>query len=222
MNLKEINNLTELFFHQAEKQNPDSAFLEWLNKINRKKFTWSQTVLSVFKLAKTLRIHVNKGDRILLLSENRPEWLIADISIMLAGAITVPAYTTYTEEDYRYLIEDCSPSIIIISNNTMNKKLEIAVISTGNEIIKSGDKLENGLVYDSNGPMIFNLCLETGNKPFLHKIIKDNPKILKKRLSNLIKKFDMIIFTGGASEGDEDHIKSVIEEMSGLIAPKFF
>jgi len=65
--------------------------------------------------------------------------------------------------------------------------------------------------------MIFNLCLETGNKPFLHKIIKDNPKILKKKLSNLIKKFDMIIFSGGASEGDEDHIKSVIEEMSGVI-----
>ena len=104
-----------------------------------------------------------------------------------------------------------------LTSLSINKQLEIAVISTGNEIIKSGDKLENGLVYDSNGPMIFNLCLETGNKPFLHKIIKDNPKILKKRLSNLIKKFDMIIFSGGASEGDEDHIKSVIEEMSGII-----
>ena len=124
MNLKKINNLTELFFHQAEKQNPDSIFLEWLNKINKKKFTWSQTVSSIFKLAKILKIYVNEGDRVLLLSENRPEWLIADLSIMLAGAITVPAYTTYTENDYRYLIEDCLPTTIIVSNSSMHKKIE--------------------------------------------------------------------------------------------------
>ena len=104
-----------------------------------------------------------------------------------------------------------------LTSLSVNKQLDIAVISTGNEIIKSGDKLEDGLVYDANGPMIFNLCLETGSKPFLHKIIKDSPNILKKSLSTLIKKFDMIIFSGGASEGDEDHIKSVIEEMSGII-----
>ncbi len=59
-----------------------------------------------------------------MLSENRPEWLIADLSIMLANAITVPAYTTYTEEDYNYLIEDCEPSVVIVSNNVLHKKLE--------------------------------------------------------------------------------------------------
>jgi long-chain acyl-CoA synthetase len=41
-----------------------------------------------------------------LVSENRPEWFISDLAIMLSGGITVPAYTTYTEEDYKYLIED--------------------------------------------------------------------------------------------------------------------
>ena len=43
---------------------------------------------------------------------------------MLAGGITVPAYTTYTEKDYKYLIEDCEPSVIIVSNNEMHDKLE--------------------------------------------------------------------------------------------------
>ena len=38
---------------------------------------------------------------------------------MLSGGITVPAYTTYTEEDYKYLIEDCEPSLVIVSNNEM-------------------------------------------------------------------------------------------------------
>ena len=124
MNLKEFNSLTDLFFYQAEKQDPTKIFLEWLNTINRKKFTWSETTANIYKLSKILKSYVKKGDRVLLLSENRPEWLIADLSIMLAGAITVPAYTTYTEKDYKYLIEDCEPSVVIVSNNAMHKKLE--------------------------------------------------------------------------------------------------
>jgi len=124
MNLKEFNNLIDLFFYQAEKQNPQEIFLEWLNTVNKKKFTWSETVANIYKLSKILKNFVKKGDRVLLLSENRPEWLIADLSIMLANAITVPAYTTYTEEDYNYLIEDCEPSVVIVSNNAMHKKLE--------------------------------------------------------------------------------------------------
>jgi len=124
MNLKEINNLTELFFIQAEKQNPKSIFLEWLNPKNKKKFTWSETTSNIYKLANVLKNYVKEGDRCLLVSENRPEWLIADLSIMLTKAITVPAYTTYTENDYKYLIEDCEPSVVIVSNAEMHKKLK--------------------------------------------------------------------------------------------------
>ena len=49
--------------------------------------------------------------------------LVSDLAIMLSGGITVPAYTTYTEADYKYLIEDCEPTIVIVSNNEMLKKL---------------------------------------------------------------------------------------------------
>ena len=128
MELKEFNNLTDLFFYKSEKQNQEDIFLEWLNKINRKKFTWSETENSIFKFAKTLKQHVKEGDRVLLVSENRPEWLISDLSIMLSNAITVPAYTTYTENDYRYLIEDCEPTVVIVSNSSLHKKLEKTII----------------------------------------------------------------------------------------------
>ena len=124
MNLSEFNNLTELFFYQAEKQNPQNAFLEWLNPQNKKKFTWGETSSNVYKLAKTLKENIADGDRCLLVSENRPEWLISDIAVMLAGGITVPAYTSYTEKDYKYLIENCQPSIIIVSNEEMHDKLK--------------------------------------------------------------------------------------------------
>ncbi len=124
MNLNEFNSLTDLFFYQAEKQIPESIFLEWLNPKNKKIFTWSETSSNIYKFAKILKEYVREDDRCLLVSENRPEWLISDIAIMLANAITVPAYTTYTENDYKYLIEDCEPSIIVVSNNEMHKKLQ--------------------------------------------------------------------------------------------------
>ncbi len=124
MNLKDFNNLTDLFFFQAGKQKEASVFLEWLNTVNRKKFTWSETVSSVYKLTDVLKKNIKEKDRCLLVSENRPEWLISDISIMLAGGITVPAYTTYTASDYEYLIDDCTPSVVIVSNHAMHKKLE--------------------------------------------------------------------------------------------------
>ena len=124
MNLNEFNSLIDLFFYQADKQNPQSIFLEWLNPNNKKKFTWSETSLNIYKLAKILKKNIQDGDRCLLVSENRPEWLISDLAIMLANGITVPAYTTYTEKDYKYLIEDCEPSIVIVSNNEMHNKLK--------------------------------------------------------------------------------------------------
>jgi len=124
MNLNEFESLVDLFFYQTNKQNAQSAFLEWLNPKNNKKFTWGETSSNIYKLAKTLKVNIADGDRCLLVSENRPEWLISDIAIMLAGGITVPAYTTYTEKDYKYLIEDCQPSVIIVSNEEMHDKLK--------------------------------------------------------------------------------------------------
>ena len=61
--------------------------------------------------------------RCLLISENRPEWMISDLAIMLANGITVPAYTTYTERDYEYLIDDCEPSVIIVSDKIQYNKV---------------------------------------------------------------------------------------------------
>ncbi len=123
MNLDKLNNLIELFSHQLEKQNKESIFLQWLNPNNKKSYTWEETQKNILKLSKIIRENIKEGDRCLLVSENRPEWFVSDMAIMLSGGITVPAYTTYTEDDYKYLIEDCEPSLIIVSNNELLKKL---------------------------------------------------------------------------------------------------
>ena len=140
MNLKEFNSLVDLFFYQAAKENPNADFLEWLNPKNKKKYTWGETSASIQKLAKVLKDNLTQGDRCLLVSENRPEWLIADLAIMLADGITVPAYTTYTEKDYKYLIEDCEPSVIIVSNNEIHSKLK--------NTIKEKDFIKKVITFD--------------------------------------------------------------------------
>ena len=52
MNLNEFNNLVDFFFYQADRQKPNEIFLEWLNPINRKNYTWSETVLNIYKISK--------------------------------------------------------------------------------------------------------------------------------------------------------------------------
>ena len=104
MNLDNLNNLIELFANQANKQNKRDIFLEWLNPSNKKTYTWEQTEKNILKLSRVIKENIKEGDRCLLVSENRPEWFISDLAIMVAGGITVPAYTTYTEDDYKYLI----------------------------------------------------------------------------------------------------------------------
>ena len=143
MNLIEFNSLVDLFFYKAAKENPNADFLEWLNPKNKKKYTWGKTSASIQKLAKVLKDNILKGDRCLLVSENRPEWLIADLAIMLAGGVTVPAYTTYTEKDYKYLIEDCQPSVIIVSNIEMHNKLK--------KIIKEKNFIKKVITFDEIG-----------------------------------------------------------------------
>jgi long-chain acyl-CoA synthetase len=127
MNLNNLNNLIELFVNQANKQNKKDIFLEWLNPSNKKIYTWEQTEKNILKLSKVIKKNIKEGDRCLLVSENRPEWFISDLAIMVAGGITVPAYTTYTEDDYKYLIEDCEPSLVVVSNNEMLKKLNNSI-----------------------------------------------------------------------------------------------
>ncbi len=150
MELSKINSLVELFFMKYEELSSTSnkPFLKWL-KDNKKDFlTWKQVEGNIQILSQYLRKNLSKGDRCILLSENRPEWLISDIAIMNAGGVTVPLFTTYSEKDYEYIINDCNPKICIVSNNIQLKKIDkfisdkIKVLSIEN-INDKIDSIEN-------------------------------------------------------------------------------
>ena len=171
MNLNNLNNLIELFANQVNKQNKKSIFLEWLNPSNKKTYSWEETEKNILKLSKVIKENIKDGDRCLLVSENRPEWFVSDLAIMLAGGITVPAYTTYTEDDYKYLIEDCEPSLVVVSNNEMLKKL--------NNSINEKDFIKKVITLDEIAKVTNNLNLSNKEKTLdiLDKILNgETPK----------------------------------------------
>ena len=123
MEINKVNNLLELFYNQYLTQDKTSVFLQSLKEVE-KKYSWEDVYLNVIKLSEEISKYIKKGDRCLLISENRPEWMISDLSIMLSGGITVPAYTTYTERDYEYIIDDCTPTVLIISDKMQYLKVK--------------------------------------------------------------------------------------------------
>jgi long-chain acyl-CoA synthetase len=121
MSLEQYNNLPELFFGKC-KNNLQEDHLTFINKHNQNKketWKWEDTKNKVLALSNFLQSKVNVGDRVMLVSENRPEWLISDLSIMINGSITVPNYTTYTIKDFEYVIKDCEPIGLIVSSKNL-------------------------------------------------------------------------------------------------------
>jgi long-chain acyl-CoA synthetase len=64
------------------------------------------------------------GDKLCLLSENRPEWTMMDFATLCAGGLTVPIYTTLVSDQVRYIIDDSDAKVVVVSNPDHWKKIE--------------------------------------------------------------------------------------------------
>ena len=144
MELNKINSLVELFFERYKEKDisSDEPFLKWLRNEKEKFLTWKEVEEKICILSNYFKKYLSKGDRCVLLSENRPEWLIIDLAIMNAGGITVPLFTTYSEKDYQYIINDCNPKFFIISNKSYLNKVE-KFISKGSHTLSIENINEN-------------------------------------------------------------------------------
>ena len=140
MEINKLNSLVELYFKKCKEIDQKKPFLQSL-KTDEPIYSWGDTREQIFKISSKIKSLINKGDRCLILSENRPHWLISDIAIMNAGGISVPIFTTYSPNDYRYILDDCKPSLIIVSNESQFKKIK-KYINLGNQKIISFEKIE--------------------------------------------------------------------------------
>ena len=123
MEIDKLNSLVELYFNKCNEIDDNKPFLKWL-KPGKSNYSWGDIKERIFKLSYKIKTLIKEGDRCLILSENRPYWLMSDIAVMNAGGISVPIFTTYSSNDYKYILNDCKPSLIIVSNNDQFKKIE--------------------------------------------------------------------------------------------------
>ena len=123
--MKKFNNLPELFFYQASKLS-NKPHLKKINTVTNQIEThlWKDTLDEVSKVYQFLdQQKLNNFDRVMLVSENRPEWMISDLAIMSSKLITVPNYITYTSKDFQHIIADSNPNGLIVSNLALLKKI---------------------------------------------------------------------------------------------------
>ncbi len=166
MDISKLNSLVELYFKKLEEIDSKKLFLKWL-KTNKRTYNWQEITEQIFKLTVKIKSLIKEGDRCLILSENRPYWLISDIAIMNAGGISVPIFTTYSANDYEYILNDCKPSLIIVSNNDQFKKIK-KFINPDNQEIISFEKL------DSKSLLIQDILSKNVGEKIINKNLKRN------------------------------------------------
>ncbi|MES2147510.1 MAG: AMP-binding protein, partial [Pseudomonadota bacterium] len=119
-----------MFLTRAEDKG-EAPFL-WAKKDGEwRSISWNEAARQVAALARSLRaIGLQPGDRVVLVSENRPEWLIADLAIMAAGCVTVPTYTTNTIRDHAHVLGNSSARAAIVSTQKLARTLVPAVLTS--------------------------------------------------------------------------------------------
>jgi long-chain acyl-CoA synthetase len=126
--LERFDNLVSMFLTRAEEKG-DAPFL-WAKRDKEwRSISWKEAARQVAALAASLkRMGLQRGDRVCLVSENRPEWLIADLGIMAAGCVTVPTYTTNTVRDHLHILENSGARAVIVSNQKLSTNVAPAVL----------------------------------------------------------------------------------------------
>jgi long-chain acyl-CoA synthetase len=116
-------NLVTMFFRQADRLG--ARPLLWHKRDGRyTPLTWREVAVRICMLARGLRsLGIARGDRVVLVAENRPAWPVADFAIMAIGAVTVPAYTTNTEADHLHILENSGASAVILSTRKLAQHL---------------------------------------------------------------------------------------------------
>ncbi|MEL7197857.1 MAG: long-chain fatty acid--CoA ligase [Pseudomonadota bacterium] len=124
-------NLVDLFLKRADAKG-DAPFLGRKVDGNWTTQSWREITEQVCLLAEALRaLGLNDGDRVALVSENRPEWCVADLAIMAAGCISVPTYTTNTRRDHAHILDNSGARAIIVSTEKLLAPVVEAIASTG-------------------------------------------------------------------------------------------
>src|ERR1700691_4375019 len=119
----QINTINQMFFASLERSRPAAM-------LTRQGLAWvpissQELYRKVVGVAQALTSWgIAQGDRVAILSENRPEWAIADFAIMLLGAVGVPLYPTLGPEQLVHMIRDSGARVIFVSTLDQRRKID--------------------------------------------------------------------------------------------------
>src|SRR5271166_1206187 len=130
MDYDSCRSLPAMFFGEAERLG-NKPFLWAKREGHYRAISWVAAARDVRRLALGLgSLGIGRGERVGLVAENRPEWIIADLAIMSAGAITVPAYVTHTVEDHRHVLANSGARAVIVSKSPLFAR----VLASANQV----------------------------------------------------------------------------------------
>ena len=210
--LEHFPNLVTMFLTRAREKR-DRPFLWKKVEGQWQSISYAEAARQVATLADSLkRMGLKPGDRVMLVSENRPEWLIADLGIMAAGCVTVPTYTTNTTRDHQHILANSEASAVIVSTQKLAKALLPAVLfASGCRHVISIDEIITG---QSPDIATFHLWED---------LIAGGSDIgeLERRMRE-VKRDDLacIIYTsgtGGAPRGVMQHHGMILQNVEGCI-----
>ena len=184
--MNKFNNLPELFYFQADKNENNQHLLKLDSNNQVISMSWLETKNLTTKIHNFLaNKYLGELERVLLVSENRPEWMASDIAIMSNKLICVPNYTTYTSRDFEHILNDSKPVGLIVSNKNL-----LQTILTASEKVKYNFKFILCFDYFENNSI--------SNLVFLNDLTDDNNDNNREKIKE-IKRNDpaCIIYTSG-------------------------
>ena len=184
--MNKFNNLPELFYFQADKNENNQHLLKLDSNNQVVSMSWLETKKLTTKIHNFLaNKYLGELERVLLVSENRPEWMASDIAIMSNKLICVPNYTTYTSRDFEHILNDSQPVGLIVSNKNL-----LQTILTASEKVKYNFKFILCFDYFENNSI--------SNLVFLNDLTDDNNDNNREKIKE-IKRTDpaCIIYTSG-------------------------
>ena len=203
-------NLVSMFLSRAALRG-DRPFLGYKSDSEWYTISWAETARRVAGLAKNLKaMGLKKGDRVMLVSENRPEWCIADLGIMAAGCITVPTYVTNLERDHQHILDNSQSRAVIVSTTKLAQNLMPAVIRSsdcefviGMEPLKVAQKGDQSLHHWAD--------MVQGTDADVAALRKDSAEVTRDDIACLI----YTSGTGGAPRGVMQHHGAILCNVDG-------
>ncbi len=184
--MNKFNNLPELFYSQADKNENNQHLLKLDSNNQVISMSWLETKNLTTKIHNFLaNKYLGELERVLLVSENRPEWMASDIAIMSNKLICVPNYTTYTSRDFEHILNDSQPVGLIVSNKNL-----LQTILTASEKVKYNFKFILCFDYFENNSI--------SNLVFLNDLTDDNNDNNREIIKEIKRKDPAcIIYTSG-------------------------